>query len=199
MWFRWNVKHWTSGVNVHNKNSNRYVPFYRSILNLKKKSMKGKYQLNYFICIKNFNTETIKIVYIDTGSPVRYIPSKSCDLADENNNILTEWKWFETTVLIVSNISCLCRADNKVSFTINVSWCSEFCGVISVTISTQKRCSVRLYLQLFVGGLMSYLRYLYLTDENNNILTEWKWFETTLLIVSNISCLCRADNKVNTI
>jgi hypothetical protein len=26
-WFRWNVRHWTSGVNVHNKNSNRYVPF----------------------------------------------------------------------------------------------------------------------------------------------------------------------------
>ena len=26
-WFRWNVKHWTSGINVHNKNPNRYVPF----------------------------------------------------------------------------------------------------------------------------------------------------------------------------
>jgi hypothetical protein len=32
------------------------------------------------------------VVYIDTGSLVRYIPSKSCNLADENNNILTEWK-----------------------------------------------------------------------------------------------------------
>jgi hypothetical protein len=32
------------------------------------------------------------VVYIATGSPVRYIPSKSCDLADENNEILTEWK-----------------------------------------------------------------------------------------------------------
>ena len=30
---------------------------------------------------------------------VLYIPSKSRDLADENNKILTEWKWFETTVL----------------------------------------------------------------------------------------------------
>ena len=39
------------------------------------------------------------IVYIDAGSPVLYIPSKSRDLADENNKILTEWKWFETTVL----------------------------------------------------------------------------------------------------
>jgi hypothetical protein len=38
------------------------------------------------------------VVYIDTGSPVFYMPSKSRDLADENNKILTEWKWFETTV-----------------------------------------------------------------------------------------------------
>jgi hypothetical protein len=29
---------------------------------------------------------------------------------------------------------------------------SEFCAVMSVTISTLKRCSVRLYLQLFIGG-----------------------------------------------
>jgi hypothetical protein len=28
-------------------------------------------------------------VYIDTGSPVLYIPSKSRDVADENNKILT--------------------------------------------------------------------------------------------------------------
>ena len=28
-------------------------------------------------------------------------PSKSRDLADENNKILTEWKWFETTVIIL--------------------------------------------------------------------------------------------------
>jgi hypothetical protein len=32
--------------------------------------------------------------------------------------------------------------------------------VMSVTISALKRCLVRLYLQLFVGGLMTYLRYL---------------------------------------
>ena len=41
-----------------------------------------------------------------------------------------------------------------------VSLRSELRVVMSVTISTWKRCSVRLYLQLFVGGLMSYLRYL---------------------------------------
>ena len=31
-------------------------------------------------------------VYIDTGSSMPIIPSKSRDLADENNKILTEWK-----------------------------------------------------------------------------------------------------------
>ena len=36
----------------------------------------------------------------------------------------------------------------------------EFHVVMSVTIAAQERCSVRVYLQLFVGGLMSYLRYL---------------------------------------
>jgi hypothetical protein len=39
------------------------------------------------------------VVYIDTGSSMLIILSKSRDLADENNKILTEWKWFETTVL----------------------------------------------------------------------------------------------------
>jgi hypothetical protein len=34
--------------------------------------------------------------------------------------------------------------------------------VMSVTISTLKLCSVRLYLELFVGVPMSYLHYLYL-------------------------------------
>jgi len=38
-----------------------------------------------------------------------------------------------------------------------VSLRSEFRVLMSVTISSQKRCSVRLYLQLFVEGLMSYL------------------------------------------
>jgi hypothetical protein len=39
-----------------------------------------------------------------------------------------------------------------------VSLRSEFHVVMSVTISALKRCSVRLYLQLFIGGLMPYLR-----------------------------------------
>ena len=41
-----------------------------------------------------------------------------------------------------------------------VSLRSEFRVGMSVTISAQKRCSVRLYLQQFVGELISYLRYL---------------------------------------
>ena len=40
-----------------------------------------------------------------------------------------------------------------------VSLLSEFCVVMSVTISA-KKCSVRPDLQLFVGELVSYLRYL---------------------------------------
>ena len=32
------------------------------------------------------------VVYIDTRSSVPGVPSKSHDLADENNKILTEWK-----------------------------------------------------------------------------------------------------------
>ena len=31
-------------------------------------------------------------MYIETGSSVSGVPSKSRDLADENNKILTEWK-----------------------------------------------------------------------------------------------------------
>jgi hypothetical protein len=37
-----------------------------------------------------------------------------------------------------------------------VSLRSEFHVVMSVTISAKQRCSDRLYLQLFVGGLMPY-------------------------------------------
>ena len=38
-------------------------------------------------------------MYINTGSSVPGVPSKSRDLAEKNNKILTEWKRFETTVL----------------------------------------------------------------------------------------------------
>jgi hypothetical protein len=60
-WFRWNSWHWTSGVNVHNKNSQSicavltFDPQLKKILTF---SVKDRYQLNYFICIKDFNAET---------------------------------------------------------------------------------------------------------------------------------------------
>jgi hypothetical protein len=41
-----------------------------------------------------------------------------------------------------------------------VSLLSEFRVVMSVAISAYKRCSVRFYLELFVEGFYSYLRYL---------------------------------------
>jgi len=40
------------------------------------------------------------------------------------------------------------------------SLCSDLSVAISVTISAYKQCSVRLYLQLFVGGIVAYLCYL---------------------------------------
>jgi len=39
------------------------------------------------------------------GSPVPNILSKSRGLADENKKFLTEWKWFETTVLDFTVVS----------------------------------------------------------------------------------------------
>jgi hypothetical protein len=61
-WFRWNVQYWASGVNEHNKNSNRVCVVLTFDLQHKKIltfSVKNRYQLNYFICIKNFNAETM--------------------------------------------------------------------------------------------------------------------------------------------
>jgi hypothetical protein len=43
-------------------------------------------------------------VYIDTGSPVPNIPSKSRDLADEYSELLTECIWFETTYWRVCSV-----------------------------------------------------------------------------------------------
>ena len=52
-----------------------------------------------WVKIKRHLSIGVFIVYIDTGSPVLSIPSKSRDLADENKKFLTEWIWFETSVL----------------------------------------------------------------------------------------------------
>jgi hypothetical protein len=66
-------------------------------------------QFNWYLLFTN-NTENalnwgmlkrhisigVFVVYIDTGSPVPNIPSRSCGLTDENKKLLMEWKWFET-------------------------------------------------------------------------------------------------------
>jgi hypothetical protein len=60
-WFRWNSWHWTSSVNVHNKNSQSICAVLTFDPQLKKIlifSVKDRYQLKYFICIKDFNAET---------------------------------------------------------------------------------------------------------------------------------------------
>jgi hypothetical protein len=59
------------------------------------------------------------VVYIDTGSPVPNIPSKSRDLADENNKMLTEWKWFETTVISDDNARLWVRWTNNMELFID--------------------------------------------------------------------------------
>ena len=43
---------------------------------------------------------------------------------------------------------------------------SEFHIVVSITFSELKQGSIRLHLQLFVGVIVSYLRYLYLLTHN---------------------------------
>jgi F420-0:gamma-glutamyl ligase-like protein len=47
---------------------------------------------NVYRTLKRHISIGVVVVYIDTGSPVRNIPSNLCDLADENNEILTEWR-----------------------------------------------------------------------------------------------------------
>jgi hypothetical protein len=59
--------------------------------------------------------------------------------------------------------------------------------VMSVTIYAWQRCSVRLYLQLFVRGLMSYLLYLYLfgnSDVKHILCCVFALFFFVLLAVS---------------
>ena len=53
--------------------------------------------------LKRHNSIGVFVVYIHTGNSMQINPSKSRDLVDENNKILTEWKWFETTVLSIDN------------------------------------------------------------------------------------------------
>jgi hypothetical protein len=59
-WFQWNAQRWTSGVNVHNKNSICAVLLFdHQLKKILAFSVKDRYQLKYLICIKDFNAETI--------------------------------------------------------------------------------------------------------------------------------------------
>jgi hypothetical protein len=49
--------------------------------------------------LKRHKSIEVFVVYIDTGSSMPISPSESRDLTNDNNKILTEWKWFETAVL----------------------------------------------------------------------------------------------------
>ena len=51
--------------------------------------------------LKRHKSIGVCVVYIDTGSSMPISPSKSRDLAEGNNKMLTEWKRFETTVLFL--------------------------------------------------------------------------------------------------
>ena len=61
--------------------------------------------------LKRHKSIGVFVVYIDTGSSMQVSPSKSRDLAHENNKMLTEWKWFETTVLLPEEISIWLKPD----------------------------------------------------------------------------------------
>ena len=56
---------------------------------------------------------------------------------------------------------CVCVVMSNIA-SYQMSLHSEFCVVMSVTTSPYKRCLVGFSLQLFIGGLMSYLCYLFL-------------------------------------
>ena len=69
----------------------------------------------------------VLVVYIDTGSPVPSIPSKSRGLADENEKLLTEWKWFETAVLYISTNKLINLWIYSVIFIMNESTVHSLC------------------------------------------------------------------------
>ena len=57
----WNVRHWTSIVNIHNKKTpidmwHFNVPQLEEFLTF---PVKDRYQLNYFMGIQDFNAQTI--------------------------------------------------------------------------------------------------------------------------------------------
>jgi hypothetical protein len=95
-WFRWNSWHWTSGVSVHNKNSQSicavltFDPQLKKILTF---FVKDRYQLNYFICIKDFNAETNTSLKLNLFSFFYLRLSAS---SKENDLPLCIYFWYQT-------------------------------------------------------------------------------------------------------
>jgi hypothetical protein len=96
--------------------------------------------------LKNYHITLYWILYLSIGGKRIYKSYKSCCLIPFANT------WVGSVLLIFLVFFCV--------LFYCVSLRSEFRVVMSVTISALKQCSVRFYRQLFVGGLMSYLRYL---------------------------------------
>ena len=66
-----------------------------------------KNSLSWGTLKRHISSIGVFVVYIDTGSPVPNIPSKSRVLTDENKKILKEWKWFEATVFVWNIMYCI--------------------------------------------------------------------------------------------
>jgi hypothetical protein len=103
------------------------------------------------------------VEYIDTGSPVPNIPSKSCGLADEYNKLLMEWKWFETSVYVFSNLGKISRCSLYIFYlvldievySLNLLFCDrsnyiDFCSTQQIAL--QNHCTVMFELIKLLSG-----------------------------------------------
>ena len=85
---------------------------------------------------------------------------------------MTEWKWFETTVLeIHKKATCFYFLVQYTRKCINFNYLSHKQIKLCVIYSKWKNIYIRNQSQ----------RSRDLADENNKIFTEWKWFDTTVL------------------
>jgi len=90
----------------------------------------------------------VPVFVLTDGHPFRTACMPRCSLGNKCRRSTGVNQWVLCWVCVAYLFSCLW------------SLRSEFHVVMSFTMSASKRCSVLLYLQLFVGGLMSYLRHL---------------------------------------
>ena len=101
---------------------------------------------------KNYHITLYWILYLSIGGKRIYKSYKSWCLIRSRNCLPFANTSVGSVLLIFLVFFCV------LFYCVSVR--SEFRVVMSVTISTLKRCSVRFYRQLFVGGCMSYLHYL---------------------------------------